>query len=131
MKLLKFAILGFLLPLACFADAPLPGNFGLSPNTVLLAASTSSSNVLIPSCGVSAKCTSARFRNTGSVDVFIAIAPTCTLAVAVIPTGSAQTWGMDLAANSVETFSVPDGWCVAGITSSSTANVYITPGTGI
>lgn len=111
------------------ADAPVPGNFGLAPNTVVLSCSSSSSNVKLDP-GTGSPNTTARFRNAGSVDVFLAIAPSSALAVAVIPTNGSPAWGMAMAANSVETFSVPAGWYVACITSSSTASVYVTPGTG-
>lgn len=127
---MRFSFLWFLLATsACFADAPVPGNFGLAPNTVVLSCTSSSTNVQLDP-GTGSPNTTARFRNAGSVDAFLAVAPTSALAVAVIPTGASKTWGMPLAANSVETFSVPPGWYVACITSTGTASVYISPGTG-
>lgn len=69
--------------------------------------------------------------NTGTVDVWLGWGQTAAqaAAAAVIPT-STQTFGCWVLARTQVVLSGPPGFFFTGITSSSTAVVYVTPGQG-
>jgi len=73
-----------------------------------------------------------RVHNAGSVTAYLSFGKTSAEAIAsaVIPSGTSQEC-FPLPAGIVEVLSFPVGSFFTGITVSSTANVFITPGKGI
>lgn len=97
--------------------------FAPAGNTTLLAATTTSGRVVLSGTRVNY-----RVVNNGPDVVFVAQGD-ATIA-AVIPTNGSPASGMLLVVGGVEVFSFVNGNNLAGICPTSTASLYITPGTG-
>ncbi len=95
--------------------------------TSLIAATTTASAAVQVSTGAIQGC---KVLVQGSTQhVFLAFGQTT--ATAVLPTTSTPADGMPVQPGSDNTFTIPPGGWVSAITSSGTANVFITPGIGL
>lgn len=96
-------------------------------NTSLIVATTTASAAIQVSTGAIQGC---KVLIQGSTQhVFLAFGQTT--ATAVLPTTSTPARGMPLLPTSDQTLTIPPGGWVSAITSSGTANVFLTPGIGL
>ena len=96
-------------------------------NTSLIAATTTASAAIQLTDGDIQGC---KVLITGSTQhVFLAFGQTT--ATAALPTTSTPAFGMPVQPASDQTFAIPPGAWVSAITSSGTANVWLSPGSGL
>lgn len=105
-------------------------NFFVVGTSILLPCSTTSGGtpVAFPTPADALTITDMMISNVGSVDAWIAFGDSSV--VAAIPTAGTPANGVNIRAGAIYTLSKGSATYVAGITASSTANLYISQGYG-
>jgi hypothetical protein len=105
-------------------------NFFVVGTSILLPCTTTSgaTPVAFPVPASSLVANDMMISNTGSVDAWIAFGDSSV--AAVIPTAGTPANGINIRAGAIYTLSKGDATYIAGITASSTANLYVSQGYG-